>query len=193
LLRCGEQERRELLENIMVKLSGTAAHFAAAAADLPSIRDVNRLISRSDDELKDFERMDREYNAEMEARGFRGRPRLLSKEEVPPWVFLPEPGAGAEGGGGRGEGGRRRKRQPVVYSDNLTELQWLQMVEEGQDPAGEEAQEKQRERQERRQEKRRKKGRRGKGRGGEGEGEGGGEGRVRVRGGRRRGGRSRGG
>ncbi|EFJ21556.1 hypothetical protein SELMODRAFT_176282 [Selaginella moellendorffii] len=114
------QERRELLEEIMRK--GTSN----LSADVPSEREINRVTASSEEEFELFEEMDEERRKD---EGY--RPRLMEEHEVPEWVFLKTDDIATNNDSTPLEG--KRKRKEVIYSDILSDSQWLKAVEDGQD------------------------------------------------------------
>ncbi|XP_024535558.1 probable ATP-dependent DNA helicase CHR12 [Selaginella moellendorffii] len=114
------QERRELLEEIMRK--GTSN----LSADVPSEREINRLTASSEEEFELFEEMDEERRKD---EGYRSR--LMEEHEVPEWVFLKTDDIATNNDSTPLEG--KRKRKEVIYSDILSDSQWLKAVEDGQD------------------------------------------------------------
>lgn len=119
------QDRREMLEEIMRR--GTSS----LGTDVPSEREINRLAARSDEEFWLFEKMDEERRQRENYRS-----RLMEEHEVPEWAYTapanPEDKAkGSEYDSGSILGKRRRKE--VVYSDSLSDIQWMKAVENGED------------------------------------------------------------
>ncbi len=119
------QERRDMLEEIMRR--GTDA----LGTDVPSEREINRLSARGDDEFQIFEEMDEERR---QKEGYCSR--LLQEHEVPDWVFLNDPGGGNDDSHHHDSGGQitgKRSRKEVVYTDTLSETQWVKAIEQGTD------------------------------------------------------------
>lgn len=118
------QDRREMLEEIMRK--GTSS----LGTDVPSEREINRLAARSEDEFWMFERMDEERRRKENYRA-----RLMQEQEVPEWAYTTQSqdeklnSSKFHFGSVTG----KRKRKEIVYSDTLSELQWLKAVESGED------------------------------------------------------------
>lgn len=119
------QERREMLEEIMRRGSDVIG------TDVPSEREINRLSARGDDEFDIFEEMDEERR---QGEGY--KTRLMEEHEVPEWVFL----NGPKGEDGNQEGDTDRKqvtgkraRKEVMYTDVLSDSQWMKAIEDGED------------------------------------------------------------
>eukprot|EP00850_Spirogloea_muscicola_P022340 SM000289S10406 [mRNA] locus=s289:91800:99149:+ [translate_table: standard] len=117
------QERREMLEEIMRR------GIDDLGSDIPSEREINRLTARSDEEFKMFERMDRERKMHD-----RKKSRLMKEKEVPAWAIYKETSKqeGEEELGAFGESGKR-KRTETLYTDALSDAQWLKVIDEGKD------------------------------------------------------------
>jgi SWI/SNF-related matrix-associated actin-dependent regulator of chromatin subfamily A protein 2/4 len=118
------QDRREMLEEIMRK--GTSS----LGTDVPSEREINRLAARSEDEFWMFERMDEERRRKENYRA-----RLMQEQEVPEWAYTTQTQEEKLNNGKFHFGSvtGKRKRKEIVYSDTLSELQWLKAVESGED------------------------------------------------------------
>eukprot|EP01090_Pellita_catalonica_P003899 TRINITY_DN135_c0_g1_i2.p1 TRINITY_DN135_c0_g1~~TRINITY_DN135_c0_g1_i2.p1 ORF type:complete len:445 (+),score=87.05 TRINITY_DN135_c0_g1_i2:94-1428(+) len=103
---------------------------------LPTDEEINQLISRSDEEYELFQQMDidraERAKARWRAAGNKGDPppRLMTLREVPGWL-KDEAKPVAKEELGRGQ----RKRSTIDYHDDLTDMQFDKMVEEGGDPA----------------------------------------------------------
>ncbi|KAJ8622684.1 hypothetical protein MRB53_031213 [Persea americana] len=121
------QDRRELLQAIMRR--GTSS----LGTDVPSEREINRLAARSEEEFWLFEKMDEERRQRENYRS-----RLMEEHEVPDWAYSvrstgektrgsldPDPAKGQIMG--------KRRRKEVVYTDLLSDLQWIKAVEGGED------------------------------------------------------------
>ncbi|EOA19864.1 hypothetical protein CARUB_v10000115mg [Capsella rubella] len=114
------QDRREMLEQIMSK--GTSS----LGEDVPSEREINRLAARTEDEFWMFEQMDEErrkkenYNT-----------RLMEEKEVPEWAYTSETQEDKTNDSKNHFGSvtGKRKRKEAVYSDSLSELQWMKAME----------------------------------------------------------------
>jgi SWI/SNF-related matrix-associated actin-dependent regulator of chromatin subfamily A protein 2/4 len=102
--------------------------------DVPSEREINRLAARNDEEFWLFEKMDEERRQQ---EGYRSR--LMEEQEVPDWVFSVSTGKNDKGGEnldsnlGLDQGLGKRRRREVVYTDILSETQWMKAVEGGVD------------------------------------------------------------
>eukprot|EP00850_Spirogloea_muscicola_P024018 SM000424S15771 [mRNA] locus=s424:17992:24037:+ [translate_table: standard] len=144
------QERREMLEEIMRR------GIDDLGSDIPSEREINRLTARSDEEFRIsasfllnrashydyevvnfntrfaidmFEKMDRERKMHE-----RKKSRLMKDKEVPAWAIYKETSKqeGEEELGSFGESGKR-KRTETLYTDALSDAQWLKVIDEGKD------------------------------------------------------------
>lgn len=116
------QERREMLEEIMKRGSDVIG------TDVPSEREINRLSARGDDEFEIFEEMDEERRQKEEYRS-----RLLEEHEVPEWVFLNDPkGEEGDDNPARPVTGKRVRKE-VMYTDVLSDSQWMKAIEDGED------------------------------------------------------------
>uniref|UniRef100_A0A1J3DNP1 DNA helicase n=1 Tax=Noccaea caerulescens TaxID=107243 RepID=A0A1J3DNP1_NOCCA len=118
------QDRREMLEEIMRK--GTSS----LGNDVPSEREINRLAARSEDEFWMFERMDEERRRKENYRA-----RLMQEQEVPEWAYTTQNQDDKANSSKHHFGSvtGKRKRKEIVYSDTLSELQWMKAVESGED------------------------------------------------------------
>lgn len=118
------QERREMLEEIMKRGSD------AIGTDVPSECEINRLSARGDHEFVIFEEMDEQRRQE---EGYRSR--LLEEHEVPEWVFLNDPKAQGEEGlqATPSQVTGKRMRKEVMYTDVLSDSQWMKAIEDGED------------------------------------------------------------
>lgn len=128
--KSSDNDRTEMLKDI---LRQQADDDGAQNADVNSAEEINRMLARSDEEFDIFEEMDRK---EFEERD--GRPRLIMDEsELPDWVLLPEVEKKSKeqleaeyiNEHGRGQ----RKRKDVTYNDNLTEREWAETIEAGEE------------------------------------------------------------
>lgn len=118
------QDRKQMLEEIMRR--GTSS----LGTDVPSEREINRLAARTDEEFWMFEQMDEERRAKENYKA-----RLMEENEVPDWVYY-EINAEEEKGKHFDISSTdlgKRKRKEVVYSDTLSDLQWMKAVESGED------------------------------------------------------------
>lgn len=123
------QERRaQMLEEIMKR--GTDV----IGIDVSSKREINRLSARGDDEFDIFEEMDEERRLKEEYRS-----RLLEEHEVPEWMFLNDPKAKGEDDDPEVDTSEqkqvtgKRVRKEVMYSDVLSDSQWMKAIEDGED------------------------------------------------------------
>ncbi|KAL5981076.1 putative ATP-dependent DNA helicase chr12 [Asimina triloba] len=118
------QDRREMLQAIMRR--GTSS----LGTDVPSEREINRLAARNEEEFWLFEKMDEERRQRENYRS-----RLMEEHEVPDWAY-----AAPDNGERKGKmdadawtvTGKRRRKE-VVYTDLLSDVQWMKAVEEGED------------------------------------------------------------
>ncbi|KAJ3669650.1 hypothetical protein LUZ60_011600 [Juncus effusus] len=117
------QDRREMLQEIMRR--GTSS----LGTDVPSEREINRLAARNEDEFWLFEKMDEERRQRE-----RYRTRLMEENEVPDWVF---PRNHPESSKPKLQTDNlvlgKRQRKEVIYTDLLSDSQWMKAVEEGED------------------------------------------------------------
>ncbi|KAL6971511.1 putative ATP-dependent DNA helicase chr12 [Sarracenia purpurea var. burkii] len=119
------QDRREMLEEIMRR--GTSS----LGTDVPSEREINRLAARSEEEFWLFEKMDDERRQKENYRS-----RLMEEHEVPDWAYTAPDNKEGKGKGFDYESKNitgKRRRKEVVYVDTLSDLQWMQAVEKGED------------------------------------------------------------
>lgn len=92
--------------------------------DIPSYKQVNQMIARSDEEYVLFQQMDREYfeneKIECEKNGTEPKQRLIQEHELPPWLLVDFDEQKALDNNLNEEYGRgRRKRNDVVYTEDL--------------------------------------------------------------------------
>uniref|UniRef100_A0A1I8JMH7 Reverse transcriptase domain-containing protein n=1 Tax=Macrostomum lignano TaxID=282301 RepID=A0A1I8JMH7_9PLAT len=90
---------------------------------------INQMLARSEEEFKVYQRMDKERHDD--------RPRLLSQDELPPWISsieeetatssLIDDGEDSESCSGFG----KRQRKEVDYTDSLTDQQFIRAIQEG--------------------------------------------------------------
>lgn len=124
--------------------------------EVPDDETINAMISRSEDELELFKKMDEERKEkETTNPNFKGRlineselPDWLTKEEIEDekWDFEDEQAL-------LGRGSRQRKE--VDYTDSLTEKEWLKAIDDGAD-FDEELEEEEREKKRKSRKKRKK-------------------------------------
>lgn len=126
-------ERKSMLEEIM-RQEEEAKDMDED--DIPTDKEVNEMLARSNDEFELFQKMDKDRAERDRAEAKRiGRseplPRLMADEELPEWLrvehVLVEDDPATFGRG------HRRKAAPVSYDDGLTESQWDKLLEEGGD------------------------------------------------------------
>jgi len=130
-------ERKEYLMNL---LKAEKNEDEEGQDEVPTDKQINQMIARSEEEYKMFQQMDKQREAkEREAAKLRGLsepvPRLLTDAEVPPEMkqtlaeHKEQKQRFAEESYGRG----MRKRGAVSYADDIPEDRWLQLVDEGKD------------------------------------------------------------
>ncbi|XP_059607838.1 ATP-dependent helicase brm isoform X2 [Phlebotomus argentipes] len=110
--------------------------------EVPDDEMINLMISRSDDELELFKKLDAERKAEA-AKDGRIRARLIEESELPDWLVKEDEEVDRwnyEEDSILGRGSRQRKE--VDYTDSLTEKEWLKAIDDGIDFDDEEEEEK---------------------------------------------------
>ncbi|KAH9291353.1 hypothetical protein KI387_043455, partial [Taxus chinensis] len=118
-----QEERRAMLREIMRR--GTNS----LGVDVPSEREINRLAARNDEEFWLFEKMDEERRQQ---EGYRSR--LMEEHEVPEWAFCVTNNDKCDQNlDGIDQMSGKRRRKEVVYTDILSETQWMKAVEGGGD------------------------------------------------------------
>lgn len=128
--RSTHKERQDFLAEL-IKQSSTEENMP-----VPSDEELNDMIARTEEEFELFQQMDREYEKEMEDRyKALGKPvpsRLVSKEELPQWLFeatendvkhgtMAQDGAAADGMSDLRLGRGKRRRQTVRYMEMTDE------------------------------------------------------------------------
>ncbi|XP_042457566.1 probable ATP-dependent DNA helicase CHR12 isoform X1 [Zingiber officinale] len=122
------QDRREMLQEIMRR--GTNS----LGTDVPSEREINRLAARTEEEFWLFEKMDEERRQKE-----RYKSRLMEEKEVPDWAFSKTNQERNKGSIGHSkdvlsnELSGKRRRKEVIYTDSLSDIQWMKAVEAGED------------------------------------------------------------
>lgn len=94
--------------------------------EVPDDEVINLMISRSDDELELFKKMDQERK-EIE---MHGKARLITESELPDWLVKEDDEVDRwnyEEDSILGRGSRQRKE--VDYTDSLTEKEWLKAID----------------------------------------------------------------
>ncbi|CAL9107744.1 unnamed protein product [Musa textilis] len=120
------QDRRVMLQEIMRR--GTNS----LGTDVPSETEINRLAARTEEEFWLFEKVDEERRQKE-----RYKSRLMEEKEVPDWVYhktnqeKTKESIGVDTRSGEVTGKRRRKE--VIYTDLLSDGQWMKAVEDGED------------------------------------------------------------
>ncbi|XP_055706641.1 ATP-dependent helicase brm isoform X3 [Phlebotomus papatasi] len=110
--------------------------------EVPEDEMINLMISRSDDELELFKKMDAERKVE-ETKDGRQKGRLIDESELPDWLVKEDEEVDRwnyEEDSILGRGSRQRKE--VDYTDSLTEKEWLKAIDDGIDFDDEEEEEK---------------------------------------------------
>lgn len=102
--------------------------------DVPSEREINRLAARTEEEFWLFEKMDEERRQKE-----RYKSRLMEEKEVPEWAFSKTNQERSKGSIGHSQdalsnelSGKRRRKE-VIYTDSLSDIQWMKAVEAGED------------------------------------------------------------
>lgn len=127
------KERKSMLEEIMRQEEESKDQDEE---DIPSDKQINEMLARSNQEYELFQKMDKERaekdRLEAKRMGLKEPPpRLMSDEELPAWLrvehieFEEDPTIYGRG--------HRRRAAPVSYDDGLTEGQWEKLLEEGGD------------------------------------------------------------
>lgn len=114
-------ERQQFLQSILHQDEGDEEE----ENEVPDDEVVNLMISRSDDELELFKKMDLERK-EQDGE----RPRLILEEELPEWLVKEDDEVDLfvdEEDSILGRGSRQRKE--VDYTDSLTEKEWLKAID----------------------------------------------------------------
>lgn len=95
--------------------------------EVPDDEMINLMISRSEDELELFKRMD----IERKERELNGKARLITEAELPDWLVKEDDEVDrfdyGEEDSIQGRGARQRKE--VDYTDSLTEKEWLKAID----------------------------------------------------------------
>lgn len=106
--------------------------------EVPDDEMINLMISRSEDELELFKRMDIERKNEGDSKA-----RLIEEHELPDWLTKDDDEVErwnyADEDSILGRGSRQRKE--VDYTDSLTEKEWLKAIDDGVDFEDEEEEE----------------------------------------------------
>lgn len=99
--------------------------------EVPDDEVINLMISRSEDELELFKRMD----IERKERELNGKARLITEDELPDWLTKEDDEVDrfdyGEEESIQGRGARQRKE--VDYTDSLTEKEWLKAIDGEED------------------------------------------------------------
>lgn len=114
-------ERQQFLQSILHQDEGDEEE----ENEVPDDEMINLMISRSDDELELFKKMDIERK---EHDG--NRSRLISEDELPDWLVKEDEEVDRwnyEEDSILGRGSRQRKE--VDYTDSLTEKEWLKAID----------------------------------------------------------------
>jgi hypothetical protein len=126
-------ERKSMLEEIMRQEEESKD---LDEDDIPTDKEVNEMLARTNDEFELFQKMDKERAERERAEAKRlGRaeplPRLMADDELPEWLRVEQ--VLVEDDPATFGRGHRRKAAPVSYDDGLTEAQWDKLLEEGGD------------------------------------------------------------
>jgi ATP-dependent helicase STH1/SNF2 len=135
--RSTESERKEKLENLLRKKENGEEE----ENEIPDDEQINEWLARSDDEFTYFQQMDADryekekltykhfqYPPKVEGQKFFNY-RLIQEDEVPMWVKKVEVKKKDTGIQEYGKGFRTKK--VVNYVDDMSDTQWLKMMEEG--------------------------------------------------------------
>lgn len=99
--------------------------------EVPDDEMINLMISRSEEELELFKRMD----IERKERELNGKARLITEDELPDWLVKEDDEVDrfdyGEEDSIQGRGARQRKE--VDYTDSLTEKEWLKAIDGEED------------------------------------------------------------
>jgi len=100
--------------------------------ELPSAEELNRTLARSDEEFELFMKIDGERRKEIE-----GRPTLMGADEIPSWITHPvlsDDGEDIEDNDDPFYVPRRKRNTAVVYDlDNMSDDQYIRMIEKGEE------------------------------------------------------------
>ncbi len=139
-------ERREKLEEMIQNKKDNQSQ-EDNENEIPSDEVINTYLARNEDEMIDFEKMDEqrylmdkrrykyfirgqvEAEEEMKAEVRSSMYRLLQEEEVPDWVKQKPQDQDTMLNKEYGRGNRMKKN--INYVDELTDNQWLKMLEDG--------------------------------------------------------------
>lgn len=113
-------ERQQFLQSILHQDEGDEEE----ENEVPDDEMINLMISRSDDELELFKKMD------IERKDLDKRPRLITEDELPDWLVKEDDEVDRwnyEEDSILGRGSRQRKE--VDYTDSLTEKEWLKAID----------------------------------------------------------------
>eukprot|EP00002_Diphylleia_rotans_P024257 TRINITY_DN4781_c0_g1_i4.p1 TRINITY_DN4781_c0_g1~~TRINITY_DN4781_c0_g1_i4.p1 ORF type:complete len:1214 (-),score=254.60 TRINITY_DN4781_c0_g1_i4:717-4358(-) len=152
-----EHERQQMLRSIL-----KVTEDSVQKVKIPTLTEINKKISRSEEEFHLFEKIDAEIEETHRRACIRGGcdpsnvpPRLMGKDDVPDWVLRTEVDDTEEKQVQPIERGRGcRNRQSIRYNDNLTDRDWDDLFENGADT--EEIEKKRLEKEERLQQRREK-------------------------------------
>ena len=121
------EERDALLRTLL----DTEAVDALAEQDEMDDDDLNEIMARSEDELKQFQEMDAERALDPDYGPGKPLPRLMAENELPDIYMQEDNPVTEEIEEIAGRGARERTR--VKYDDGLTEEQWLMAVDDDED------------------------------------------------------------
>eukprot|EP01113_Clastostelium_recurvatum_P018618 TRINITY_DN2193_c2_g2_i5.p1 TRINITY_DN2193_c2_g2~~TRINITY_DN2193_c2_g2_i5.p1 ORF type:complete len:1016 (+),score=384.23 TRINITY_DN2193_c2_g2_i5:316-3363(+) len=136
-----DEMRRDMLQTLMTGYGNEDDPDEA----IDEAEQFNRMIARSDKEVEIFQKMDKERE-DAEMKMWREKnpgvpasklgpppPRLMAEDELPRWMVM-DPGKVREQERIAELGKGKRRRNEVSYADNLTDMQWVRMVEKGKLP-----------------------------------------------------------
>lgn len=122
-------ERRQFLQAILQTDEGDEEEDEN---EVPDDETINQMIARNEEEFEMFQRMDLERRRE-EAKNPKRRPRLMEEDELPHWLLKDDAEVdrltNEDDDKIFGRGSRQRKE--VDYTDQLSEREFLQAIEDG--------------------------------------------------------------
>ncbi|KZF22555.1 putative RSC complex subunit [Xylona heveae TC161] len=121
-------EEREALLRVMLESADASDNLEQDEMDDD---DLNAIMTRSDDELIVFQKLDAERARDPRYSGEKGLPRLMGESELPEIYMADDNAVVEEIEETMGRGARERTR--VRYDDGLTEEQWLEAVDNDED------------------------------------------------------------
>lgn len=125
------EERKEYLESLL-----RGNWDPMQEVDVATNKQLNRMVARSEEEFRLFEKFDKDNDATMEAKykalGRPRPPRLMTDDELPEWLSNAIELEDEEEEVSYGRGNRVRKE--VNYDDGLSEKKFLQILESSSNP-----------------------------------------------------------